>query len=179
VPGFLHLGNDWFWPESDLQNGTERSMVKELMDSLDYDNPAEEERWCEERRKDVVRYLDQQPIARGRVGEWPAWHLAPYLSLWAVESGNNPEHIGWWVICGDCPTDYLSSDESKHPQDAMRAFATTWSELSDYMLRGEEHPTVNIGTSDQWPELGALLKARAVILREWASDNKIWDDDAR
>ena len=43
------------------------------------------------------------------------------------------------------------------------------------MLRGEEHPHTKIGTPDQWPELGDLLRSRADVLQYYADDDENWD----
>jgi hypothetical protein len=81
------------------------------MTKEDYDDPEVEERWCEQQRVAVNEYLQSQGVKHGRVGDWPAWHVAPYVSIWAIESVNRPEWIGWWVICGDLPTDYISASD--------------------------------------------------------------------
>lgn len=74
------------------------------MASLDYDDPAVDEAWCADQRQVVADYLSSQNVTHGRIGEWPAWHVAPYVSMWAIESLSRPNDIGWWVICGDLPT---------------------------------------------------------------------------
>jgi hypothetical protein len=58
----------------------------------------------------------------------------------------------------------------------MRHFARQWAEVSSFMLRGEPHPEANLGTPDQWPELGYLLLIRSQILRKWADDESIWEE---
>jgi len=60
----------------------------------------EEERWCEERRAEVAEYLRGEGVSHGRVAAWPAWHLAPHVSVWAIASP--AQSIGWWVVCGGC-----------------------------------------------------------------------------
>ncbi|HAK59485.1 MAG TPA: hypothetical protein DCO77_03750 [Nitrospiraceae bacterium] len=146
------------------------------MKSPNYDDPAVEEKWCNERRAEVDTYLKREGVTYGRIGEWPAWHMAPYVSIWAIESAKRPEWVGWWVICGDFPTDYVSADTIKHPREAMHSIAERWREISGYMSRGEKHPTVNVGTPDSWPELGPLLKARAKLLAELADDDTVWKE---
>ena len=49
-------------------------------------DPEVEERWCGEQRSRVADYLRSQGVDYGRIGQWPAWHLAPYVSIWAIES---------------------------------------------------------------------------------------------
>ena len=88
----------------------------------DYDDPPVEEQWCEDRRAQVAAYLQREGVEHGQIGEWPAWHVAPYVSIWAIESKKRPDRVGWWVICGDLPTDYVSAAKIKHPRD--------WGELA-------------------------------------------------
>jgi Domain of unknown function (DUF4826) len=106
--------------------------------------------------------------------EWPAWHVAPYVSVWAIESATSPDSVGWWVICGDGPTDYIPGEEGVDPREAVRAFAAPWSEVASYMLRAEPHPTIELGSPKTWPELEPLLKNRAELLNSCAADDSVW-----
>jgi hypothetical protein len=56
-----------------------------LMNARDW-NEEDEKIWCAERRKAVMEYLADQLQKFGAIGEWPAWHISPYVSVWAVES---------------------------------------------------------------------------------------------
>jgi hypothetical protein len=141
----------------------------------DNDDPAIEEEWCQQRRDQVEDYLRRENVAHGRVGEWPAWHVAPYVSVWAVESTSRPDWIGWWVICGDVPTDYVSAANIKHPRDAVRAFGERWRELARVMADGDQAPDVRIGGPEEAVSLAGPLKSRASMLLQWADDNELWD----
>jgi len=143
------------------------------MSEPDYNDPAMEERWCEERQAQVVDYLKQQGVKHGRVGEWPAWHIAPYVSLWAIESAARSDWVGWWVVCGDLPTDYISAENTEHPRLALRAVAKRWLDLAARMQRGEA-PPVTLGHAGSDAELMALLERRGGILLSWAADDKCW-----
>jgi hypothetical protein len=146
----------------------------------DYDDAAVEEQWCEERRADVTAYLQRQGVEHGRVGEWPAWHVAPYVSVWAIESKKSPGWVGWWVTCGDLPTDYVSTKGIRHPREAIRSIAEEWREQARLMASGKVHPDIRIGRPQDWPSLAPWLEARASILLEWANDDSVWEDtDAR
>lgn len=144
------------------------------MSDPDYDDPAVEERWCAERQAQVVAFLKQQGVKHGRVGEWPAWHIAPYVSLWAIESANDPDWVGWWVVCGDLPTDYICADNAEHPRLALRAIARRWLEVAACMKRGETHPTIQLGHAGSQAELMALLERRGGILLSWAGNDQCW-----
>ncbi len=140
----------------------------------DYDNPEIEEQWCAERQAEVAGYLKREGVVHGRVGEWPAWHLAPYASVWAIESAARPGWVGWWVICGDLPCDYISSETIKHPRDALREFGRRWGEVAGFMEMGQSHPTIAIGPSQQAAQLAPQLKTRASILANWVTEEALW-----
>ena len=143
----------------------------------DYDDPQIEERWCGERRMDVLNYLSREGVVPGKVGDWPAWHVAPYVSVWAIESKENPDRIGWWAIAGDLPTDYVSAYTIKDPRSAVTVISERWQDLSGYMLRGEPHPEIQIGQPEAWPQLGSLLRSRASLLARWAKEESLWQDE--
>lgn len=139
------------------------------------ENVSEEE-WIRAQRSQVEDYLRAQSVDHRGVGEYPAFHVHPYVALWAIQSKKSPGQVGWWAISGDVPTDYVSSLDCGHPREALRAIVKRWVEVSTYMLRGERHPSFRIANPDQWPELADLLRRRAEILREYTEDNELWHD---
>ena len=143
---------------------------------IDYDDPAIEEQWCMERRAQVIKYLARQKLVHGEVGEWPAWHVAPYVSIWAIESKKRPGWVGWWAICGDLPTDYISAKSIKHPRKALKAFGKDWNRRSSLMSEGKGSARAVGFPKENWPELAPLLKARAKILQDWANDDSLWGE---
>ena len=136
-----------------------------------------EDAWIASQRRVVQEYLERERVDHYGVGDVPAFHVHPYVALWAVQSQRSPGWVGWWAISGDLPSDYVSRGKIAHPREALRAFARRWHELSAYMLRGEEHPDVKIGTPDQWPDLGDLPQRRAKILQGYADDDRIWVEE--
>ena len=147
------------------------------MTKPNYDDPVVEERWCDDQRAIVANYLLSQQVEHGRIGEWPAWHVAPYASLWVIESLARPEWIGWWVICGDLPTDYISSADvppPQHPRTAMRIIAAQWLRLGAAWKDGQELEDPWIAGPHQPDKLVPLLEARANMLLEWADDESFW-----
>lgn len=122
----------------------------------------------------MIEYLRREGVRHGQVGEGPAWHVLPHVSIWAIESAATPGAVGWWVFSGDGPTDYVSALQPAHPRDALRALAVRWKEIADHMRRGEAHPTIELGGPTQWPELGPLLERRAEVLEAWVADDSLW-----
>jgi hypothetical protein len=147
------------------------------MSAVDWDDPNIEERWCHRRREEATAYLAKEGLTHGEVGAWPAWHVAPYLSIWAVESLKTPGAVGWWVISGDLPTDYISTSSAKHPRQALREFADTWEDVASHIRAGTPHPSISIGPLETRSELLPILEKRAEIFRRFAEDDSIWEDD--
>ncbi len=133
---------------------------------------ADEEAWCLTNRSTVLDYLSRQGFAHGRVGDLPAWHIAPYLSLWAVESFSRPDVVGWWVICGDLPTDYCSSDECRTPRLAIRRISASWQMALDKFRPGDE----TLGSTGIPASFADMLSQRAKLLSGYADDDGLWPD---
>jgi len=149
------------------------------MDTPDYDDPAIEQHWCEQQQARVADYLCSQEVKHGRIGEWPAWHIAPYVSIWAIESLVRPESIGWWVICGDLPTDYISAadvEPQQHPRKAVRAIAERWRKQVEAWDDGRDYEGIRIAGPHSHQELAPLLATRAELLIEWADDDSFWEE---
>lgn len=142
---------------------------------MDYGAPKMEEQWCSERRNEIAAYLAAEHVTHGQIGG-PAWHLAPYVSIWAIESHVAPGYVGWWAICGDLPTDYLSAASIKHPRDALLGFASRWRNAAELMARGESLPGFSIGPPAEWPALSPILASRAELLQDMAADTDLWEE---
>lgn len=146
------------------------------MTAPDYDDEVVEEQWCAEMRARVIQYLFTEQVSHGQVGEWPAWHVAPHVSVWAIVSGSKLGWVGWWVVCGDLPTDYVSADAIKHPRKALQAFSERWGGYATAVRRGAAPDDFEIGGFKESPEtMLPLLESRAKVLANWANDDAIWD----
>ena len=150
------------------------------MTKSDYEDSAVEERWCDEQRAKVANYLRSQEVEHGRIGDWPAWHLAPYVSIWAIESLARPEWIGWWVISGDLPTDYISAADvtpPQHPRKAIRVISKKWLDQVAAWNEGREYEGIRIAGSHSHEVLAPLLESRAQLLSDWADDDMFWEEE--
>ena len=131
----------------------------------------DEEDWCARMRERAIAYLKSQAgLVFGEVGEWPAWHVAPYASVWAVESVAHPGSVGWWVIAGDLPTDYCSAGGARHPKLAIRRIAARWLDA----VRATGTNDMEIGETGLPVSLLPLLQARADMLLEFTEDEQLW-----
>jgi hypothetical protein len=141
-------------------------------DEDDWDD-SKEEAWCLSIRPKVIDFLTCQHVTHGQVGELPAWHVVPYVSVWAIESAKAPGWVGWWVICGDLPTSICSAHECRHPRLAVRRFAETWKQALAETL--PDAPT--IGTLRIPAKFASLLAARSELLIEFANNDGLWPDE--
>ena len=130
--------------------------------------------WIEQCRRQIRGYLAAQSVQHGSIGEVPAWSVYPYVSIWAIESGSAPGRVGWWVIVGDCPTDYVTCTGDRTPRSAVEQFAARWLQGAAAMLRGEEPPEWTVGNAGNALELAPLLASRAELLEEWGRDDALW-----
>lgn len=144
------------------------------MKSDDYDDPKVEAKWLAKQRDNVRQYMQNEGIQQPEVASESDCFVVPYLSVWRVGPMKDGGVVRWWVISGDLPTDYLSDDDASDARAALAAFAARWLEVSAYMLRGQEHPTIKIGFPGNRQELGELLSARAEIIKELADEDSNW-----
>jgi Domain of unknown function (DUF4826) len=141
------------------------------------DEPNEEEQWCAARRSQVVAHLKSERAKHVEIGEWPAWHIAPIVSLWALNATTAPERGGAWAICGDVPTDTITSDAPKSPRAAVRAFAKRWHDAAAQMVTGDSAQKSEPIKKDRVHELALFLEVRSRQLIDWANDDSLWDVD--
>ena len=147
------------------------------METPDYDDPEAERLWCDHQRHQVTEYLRTQGVEHWRVGDWPAWHVAPYVSIWAIESLIRPEWIGWWAISGDLPSDYISAadiESPQHPRKALRAIAELWLDVVRAWNVGREYEGFTIAGGHRDRELAPLLESRAKVIIDWTDDDSLW-----
>jgi len=144
------------------------------MPKPNYDDPAVEKRWSAARRAEVSRYLRAEGVPHGRVPVSPAWLVAPYVSVWAVEGKSSRGSV--WVICGDLPTDYIPAEKAKNPREAVRGIARLWLKAVPYMKKGKSLPTFRIGDGTKSKELAPRLESRAKLLLAWVKDPSCWED---
>ena len=143
---------------------------------MDDPTTADEEAWCASQRFQVLEYLEQERLAHGELGEWPAWHVWPHVAVWAVESAHRPGWVGWWVVSGDLPTDYTSCGPERHPREGVRDIAQRWQQAASLWKEGKRAHGFSIGSPDNEASLAPLLAARADLLLSFVADDSLWSE---
>ncbi len=133
---------------------------------------AAEEAWCLSVRPKVSEYLNRGGIVHGGIGDRPAWQIAPYVAIWAIESPTRPGAVGWWVICGDLPVDCCSSYDCRHPRVALRRIVDRWRDALAHYKPGDK----TIGATGISATLKDLLTRRVELLLDYANDDGLWPD---
>ena len=152
-------------------------MSEDANNEPDWDDPKIQDQWCAEVRGHVETYLRDEKVEHGRIGDEPAWFVAPYVALWAIESKKRPETVGAWVISGDVPMDIASADDHGHPRDAMHAIADRWLAYAQDVRDGNVNDAIEIEGIEDNAELVPMLVSRAETLHEWAADDELWEEE--
>jgi Domain of unknown function (DUF4826) len=145
---------------------------------MERSDPSGEEEWCKARAQEVAQCVHRLQLEHGRLGTWPAWHVAPYASIWAVERKDRPEWVGWWVVAGELPTDAIPAHDLPTPRDALRAFGKRWVLHGASLDRGEVPIQWAHLPDSALPKLTAQLKSRGQALQVWADDESAWPREA-
>lgn len=147
----------------------------------DYDDEEVFAGWLEEQRNRVLEYLEAESFTpdqmEGCVPEGPDFCVAPYVAVWPVMNGRDSDDVAYWVISGDLPTDYVSSEGIEDARGVLAYFAERWTEVAECIKSGEEYPEVDTGPREDWPAQAAILEERANSLRALAEDDTVWDDE--
>ncbi len=143
----------------------------------EFDSPNEDEIWCGQRRAQVTAHLKSERLKHRDLADWPAWHVAPIVSVWAVEKQNATDEIVCWVVCGDVPTDTISAQRATTPRAAVRAFATKWHDAASQMANANPAKKQASAKRERAHELALFLEVRSRQLTDWANDDSMWDVD--
>ena len=135
-------------------------------------------KWVEKQRDIVARYLTKHGVDDPKVGEWPAFELAPHFAIWAIESKKTAGKIGWWAFSGDIPTDYVAEDGQCHPRHALKLLLAQWAGYLPSMKNGEHPPHMRFGpaSASDLPMLADLLERRMEMLQSFYDDDECWED---
>jgi hypothetical protein len=131
-------------------------------------------RWFAERRDEAIEYLARHGVKHGRLHDVPAWHAYPRFSVWAIESEKAPGFVGWWVVCGDCPTDYVTCTGDRTPRSAVEMIEARWREAVAFLEQDVQHPDFVVGQRADARKLAPLLASRAECLRQLLADDSVW-----
>lgn len=115
--------------------------------------------WTRETYDKAVRELIANDLIDVEVFEArPTWALEDQIVIGQVREVNSSTMFRW-VICGQVPTDHISSDVAATPRDVARHFSMKW------QLDGERLAE---------PSVAADLAQKAEFLYELTENDSLW-----
>lgn len=129
-----------------------------------------------QQKAQVEQYLQGQNVIHSGVGEWPAFEVAPYFAIWAIQSKIAEGRVGWWAFSGDIPTDYVSGQNLVDPRAALGCLLKTWGKYVPYLKVGANPPGIEMGNVENRKELGDLLEKRIHLLEKCYANDDLWRD---
>ena len=141
------------------------------------DDPHEDadEQWCAKQREQVIAYLSDEGFITPTVADWPAWHVTPVVSVWAVESIKHPGAVGWWAVSGDFPSDYITCSEASNPRSALRDIGERWRQAAARWVGAKPAEGFQLRNAAHEHELAPLLATRAQLFLDLAADDRNWE----
>ena len=141
------------------------------------DDPDEkaDDHWCARQREQVIAYLSEEGLHAPNVGDWPAWHVTPVVSVWAVESIEHPGAVGWWAVSGDFPTDYITCSGDRNPRQALRDIGDRWGQAAARWVDGKPAEGFQLRNAAHEHDLAPLLATRAQMFLDFAADDRNWE----
>jgi hypothetical protein len=131
--------------------------------------------WCAEQRQQVIAHFHDEGLAIPAVEELPVWHVAPIVSVWAVEDASDTSRR-WWAISGDLPTDHIVREPKSSPRQALHDIGLRWRDGAAKWAKGQSAEGWGLRNRDKEKELAPLLAVRAELFLDIAADDSNWED---
>ena len=127
---------------------------------------SDEERaqWVKNQFQHANKYLAENGVLFDSVITDESRYLMPYLAVWKIRAMDGKSY---WVISGDLPTDFTSTENAKDAKEVLRYFGMQW------QLKAENLKTAQ-GASDEQKAFAALLENRAENLFVMQNAPQLW-----
>ena len=126
--------------------------------------------WLLEQRSKVETFVERHDLDYGALPERPVWFIASSLSVWAVTSNKRPGAVGWWVVSGKVPTDYVSGYDAVDARGALASLARHWTSMAGYTF-GKE---LSVLSAEEQREVRDRARSDIRFLQECAEDDRLW-----
>lgn len=147
-----------------------------MADNNSQDQREVAESWMRETFDTAVNNLIGIGVVEGEMAEAkPVFVLPLKLIIGQLRSIDDATHFTW-VICGDLPTDHISSTVAATPRDAARHFALKWQLNAARFEDPEARKSMGLDESIDWQAQCEKVMARAEELYEIAASDDLWQD---
>jgi len=101
------------------------------------------------------------------------WTL-PYKVMIGQVREANEQTTFRWLICGDLPTDHISSAAASTPREALKYFSLKWQMDAARYADPATRKSHELDESHDWSQLSDKLVAKAEELHAMAEDESLW-----
>ena len=132
------------------------------------------EAWIRSTFDDAVKRILKVGVISGAMAEArPAWALPHRLVIGQIRESANDEDFTW-IICGELPTDHISSRVASTPRDAARHVALKWQMNAEKFRDPEHRKKLGISEVVDWAAECDRVTHQAEELYAIADDDRIW-----
>lgn len=141
----------------------------------DYNNRFNRRVWLNDRRSDLIHYLQSRGIQHELIAAEPYWSVIPRSSIWIIKPFASSHPRAWYGIAGDHPTDIVTVNQvSEDPRQILKHFADKWLSAAQKLINGEDDSDFRIQNTDQRESIGELINDRAKRMQKWIEDDYLW-----
>lgn len=143
-----------------------------------YGNRFNRRIWLNDRRSDLIHYLQSRGINHDPLPPEPSWTVIPRSSIWLVRPFGSQSN-GWFGVAGDHPTDIVSINSvNEDPREILIHFTNKWLAASEKLMKGEDYKEFRIQNIEQRESIGELINDRAQRIQRWVMDEYMWVQSA-
>lgn len=145
-----------------------------MKETPDKRGPAELEAWTKKTLNTAVhKFIKQGNIDSLLVEAKPTWALPFQILIGKIREQESAKEF-YWFICGEIPTDYLSSSVASTPRETARHFAMKW-QLAAARHQSKNESDLEATTQQaQQKDSAAQLVEWAEALYEVVEDDRLW-----
>lgn len=130
--------------------------------------------WTREILDKAVQDIERLGIFPDELVEARAvWSLPEKVMIGQVRVANEPASFRWF-ICGDLPTDHISSSAASNAREALRHFSLKWQLDAERYGDPATRRAHSLDETKDWERMTKQLIAKAEELYEMTEDDRLW-----
>ena len=103
----------------------------------------------------------------------PVWWL-PFQVVIGQIRDTHQRAASVWIIAGQVPTDYVSTEAAATPRDAVRHFSMKWQLDAARYKDPATQEQLGADNKEEWDRMGEALAQTAEALADLAADDRHW-----
>jgi len=130
--------------------------------------------WIREILDKAVREIAELGVMADELVEArPVWSVPNKIMIGQVRVANEPTTF-IWIICGDLPTDHISSTVASTAREALRHFSLKWQLDASRYDDPATRKAFGLDETQDWSRFTKQLIAKAEELYAMAEDEGLW-----